>query len=130
MSVLCALHFVALKCWENCRTYINSLLNWTPAFVHFEPTRWNVLFFFDILCSFSHFKTNEIESVGLHYQMFRHFVYTLMRSAKSYKHYIYMRCCSGQVGRWNLIVARGVLKLVYFAFVKTMSQFFANYTFC
>ena len=32
--VSCALNFVALKCWENCRTYINSLLNWTPAFAH------------------------------------------------------------------------------------------------
>ena len=44
--VSCALNFVALKCWENCRTYINSLLNWTSAFTHFEPTRWNLLLFF------------------------------------------------------------------------------------
>ena len=29
--VSCALNFVALKCWENCRTYINSLLNWTSV---------------------------------------------------------------------------------------------------
>ena len=29
-----ALNFVALMCWENCRWYINSLLNWTPAFAH------------------------------------------------------------------------------------------------
>ena len=29
--VSCALNFVASKCWENCRTYINSLLNWAHA---------------------------------------------------------------------------------------------------
>ena len=34
ISVSCALNVVALKCWENCRTYIHSLLNWTPAFAH------------------------------------------------------------------------------------------------
>ena len=126
MPVLCSLHFVALKCWENCRTYINSLLNWTSAFAHFEPTRWNLLcyFFFKYLRSFPHFKTNKIESVYLHlfYQMFQHFVQTSMRSVQSYKHYIYSRCCPGQVGRWNLIVACGMLKPVYFAFVKTMLE--------
>ena len=46
-----------------------------------------------------------------------------MRSVQSYKHYIYARCCPGQVGRWNLIVACGMLKPVYFAFVKTMLKF-------
>ena len=29
-----------------------------------------------------------------------------------------------------MIVARGMLKPVYFGFVKTMLEFFANYTFC
>ena len=29
--VSCSPNFVVWKCWENCRTYINSLLNWTPA---------------------------------------------------------------------------------------------------
>ena len=53
----------------------------------------------------------------------RHFVYTLMRSAQSYKHYT-ERCCPGQVGRWNLIVARGMLKPVYFAVAETMLEFF------
>ena len=53
----------------------------------------------------------------------RHFVYTLMRSAQSYKHYT-ARCCPGQVGRWNLIVARGMLKPVYFAVAETMLEFF------
>ena len=53
-----------------------------------------------------------------------------MSSVQSHKHYIYTRCCPGQVGRWNLIVACGMLKLVYFAFVKTMLEFFANDTFC
>ena len=52
-----------------------------------------------------------------------------MRSVQSYKHYIYARCCpTGQVGRWNLIVARGMLKPVYFAF-ETILEFIANYTF-
>ena len=46
-----------------------------------------------------------------------------MRSVQSYKYYIYARCCPGQVGRWNLIVACGMLKPVYFAFVKTMLEF-------
>ena len=73
--VSCALNFVALKCWENCRTYINSLLNWTSAFAHFEPTRWNLLcFFFLIFLFLSHFKTKKIESVYLHQQTFLHFV--------------------------------------------------------
>ena len=54
----------------------------------------------------------------------RHFVYTLMRSAQSFKHYIYASCCPGQMGWWNLIVARGMLKPVYFAFVETMLNFF------
>ena len=76
----------------------------------------------------SHFKKKKIESVYLHQQTFRHFVYTLMRSAQSHKHYIYARCCPGQVGRWNLIVARGLLKPLYFAFVETMSFFFSQTT--
>ena len=33
-----------------------------------------------------------------------------------YRHYIYARCCPGQVGRWNLIVA----------FVKTLLEFFCK----
>ena len=62
-----------------------------------------------------HFKTKKAESV--------YFVHSLMRSAQSYKHYIYARCCPGQVGRWNLIVACGMFKPVYFAFVETMLEF-------
>ena len=114
---------VSLVCSSFCSF---KVLNWTPAFVHFEPTRWgrNLLcFIFLYLCSFPHFKTNQIESVYLHYQMFQHFVQTSMRSVQSYKHYIYSGCCPGQVGRWNLIVACGMLKPVYFAFVKTMLEF-------
>ena len=114
---------VCLVCSSFCSF---KVLNWTPAFVHFEPTRWgrNLLcFIFLYLCSFPHFKTNQIDSVYLHYQMFQHFVQTSMRSVQSYKHYIYARCCPGQVGRWNLIVACGMLKPVYFAFVKTMLEF-------
>ena len=65
---------VCLMCSSFCSF---KVLNWTPAFVHFEPTRWgrNLLcFIYLYLCSFPHFKTNQIESVYLHYQMFRHFV--------------------------------------------------------
>ena len=40
--------------------------------------------------------------------------------------YIYARCCSGHVGRWNLIVARGMLKPVFFAFVETMLECFCK----
>ena len=47
-----------------------------------------------------------------------------MRTAQSYKQSIYACCCPGQVGRWNLIVARGMLKPVYFASVETMLEFF------
>ena len=114
---------VCLVCSSFCSF---KVLNWTPAFVHFEPTRWggNLLcFIFLYLCSFPYFKTNQIDSVYLHYQMFQHFVQTSMRSVQSYKHYIYARCCPGQVGRWNLIAACGMLKPVYFAFVKTMLEF-------
>ena len=50
-----------------------------------------------------------------------------MRSVQSYKHYIYARCNPGQVGRWNLIVARGMLKPVYFAF-ETMLEVFLQTT--
>ena len=31
---------------DNCRTYINSLLIWTPAFVPFQPIHWSLLCFF------------------------------------------------------------------------------------
>ena len=39
-------------------------------------------------------------------------------------------CCPAKVRRWNLIAARAMLKPVYFTFVNTMLEFFANYTFC
>ena len=90
------------------------------------------MFFFLIFVFLSHFKTKKIESVYLHQQTFRHFVYTLMRSAQCYKHYIYVRRCPGQVGRWNLIVARDMLKPVYFTFKETTLEFFfffVHYTF-
>ena len=50
-----------------------------------------------------------------------------MSSVQSYKHSIYARCCPGQVGRWNLIVACGMLKPVYFAF-ETILEFFLQTT--
>ena len=88
------------------------------------------MFFFLIFLFLSDFKTKKIESVYLHQQTFRPFVYTLMRSAQSYKHYIYVRRCPGQVGRWNLIVACGMLKPVYFTFREPILEFFfVNYTF-
>ena len=33
-----------------------------------------------------------------------------MRTAQSYKHYIYACCCPGQVGRWNLISSSWYVK--------------------
>ena len=48
--VSCALNFVALKCWENCRTYINSLLNWTPAFAHLRTHSLKFAIFFFNIC--------------------------------------------------------------------------------
>ena len=71
--VSCALNFVALKCWENCRTYINSLLNWTPNFAHLWTHSLKFSVFFKIFVFLSHFKTKKIESVYLHQQTFRHF---------------------------------------------------------
>ena len=71
--VSCAFNFVALKCWKNCRTSINSLLNWTPAFAHLEPARCNLQFFF-IFLFLSHFKTKKIENFYFHQQRFRYFV--------------------------------------------------------
>ena len=59
--VSCALNFVALKCWGNCRTYINSLLNWTPAFAHLwtHSLKFSVFFFFIIICVPFLFKNKE-----------------------------------------------------------------------
>ena len=50
--VSCALNFVALKCWENCRTYINSLLNWTPNFAHLWTHSLKFCFFFYLCVPF------------------------------------------------------------------------------
>ena len=62
ISVSCALNVVALKCWENCRTYIHSLLNWTPAFAHLRTHSLKfVMFFFLIVVFLSYFKTKKIE---------------------------------------------------------------------
>ena len=49
-----------------------------------------------------------------------------MRSAQFYKYDIYARFCPGQLGRGNLIVVLGMLKPAYFAFVKTMLEFFCK----
>ena len=62
--------------------------------------------------------------------MFRHFFLDFNEVRAILQALLYARCCPGHVGRWNLIVARGMLKPVYFPFVKTMLEFFANYTFC
>ena len=123
IHVSCTLNFVALKCWENSRTYVNSLVNWTPVFAHFDPTRWNLLWVFFRFVFLSHFKTKKIESVYLHQQTFPLFVQTLTDLSLILQA-LYARCRPGQVGRWNLIVTRGTLKPVYFAFVKTMLEFF------
>ena len=41
--------FCSFKVLGKLKNIINSLLNWTPAFVHFESTRWNLLVFFFFL---------------------------------------------------------------------------------
>ena len=73
ISVSCALNVVALQCWENCRTYIHSLLNWTPAFARLRTHSLKFAMFFLIFVFLSYFKTKKIESVYLHQQTFRHF---------------------------------------------------------
>ena len=81
------------------------------------------------MCSFPISKQRKLKVFTYIKKRFGTLFKTLMRSVQSYKHYIYARCCpTGQVGRWNLIVARGMLKPVYFAF-ETILEFIANYTF-
>ena len=129
--VSCALNFVALKCWENCRTYINSLLNWTSAFAHFEPTRWNLLcFFFNISLPFP-FQNKEnwkcllastnVSALCLDFDE----VSTILQA-------LHIRALlSRSSGEMKFDSSSCMLKPVYFAFVKTMLEFFfANYTFC
>ena len=125
--VSCALNFVALKCWENCRTYINSLLNWTPAFTYFQPTRLAMIFFLYVFLS--HFKTKKIESVYFHQQTIGT-LFILWWGQRNPASTTYTRAII-QV-KWedkNLIVARGMLKPVHFAFVETMLEFFC-FCFC
>ena len=52
-----------------------------------------------------------------------------MRSAQSYRHYIYARCCPGHL-KWEMKFNSSscMLKPVYFAFVKTMLEFFLQTT--
>ena len=124
--ISCALNFVASKCWENCRTYLNSLLKWTPAFAHFEPNRWNLQWYYFNICVPFPFQNKEnwkcllattnVSALCLHFDE----VSVILQAL-----YIYARRCSGQVGRWNLIVARGMLKPV-FPLVETMWESFCK----
>ena len=128
--VSCAVNFVAFKCWENCRTYINSLLNSTPAFAHFEPARWNLLFFFNISVPFP-FQNEEnwkcllastnVSALCLDFDEVSAILQALHIRA----------LLSRSSGEMKFDSSSCMLKPVYFAFVKTMLQiFFANYTFC
>ena len=126
--VSCALNFVALKCWENCRTYINSLLNWTSAFAHFEPTRWNLLcFFFNISLPFP-FQNKEnwkcllastnVSALCLDFDEVSAILQALHIRA----------LLSRSSGEMKFDSSSCMLKPVYFAFVKTMLEFFLQTT--
>ena len=116
--VSCALNFLALKCWENCRTYINSLLNWTSAFAHFEPTRWNLLFFFNISLPFP-FQNKEnwkclpasknVSALCLDFEEVSAILQALHIRA----------LLSRSSGEMKFDSSSCMLKPVYFAFVKT-----------
>ena len=73
---------------------------------------------FFLICGFlSHFKTNKMfTSINKHSALCLYCdeVSAILQA---------LRCCPGQVGRRNLIVTRGMLKPVYFAFVETISDF-------
>ena len=112
------------KCWENRRTHINSLRNWTPAFAHFEPTRWNLLCFFNICVPFL-FQNKENWKCLLTSTNVSALCLDFDEVSAILQAHTYARCCPGQVERWNLIVARGMLKPVYFAF-ETMLEFFSK----
>ena len=126
--VLCALNFVASKCWENCRTYINSMLNWTSAFAHFEPTRWNLLcFFFNISLPFP-FQNKEnwkcllastnVSALCLDFDEVSAILQALHIRA----------LLSRSSGEMKFDSSSCMLKPVYFAFVKTMLEFFLQTT--
>ena len=125
ISVSCALNVVALKCWENCTTYIHSLLNWTPPLLRtFEPTRSNLLFFFNICVPFL-FQNKENWKCLLTSTNVSALCLDFDEVSAILQAHTYARCCPGQVERWNLIEARGMLKPVYFAF-ETMLEFFSK----
>ena len=127
--VLCALNFVASKCWENCRTYINSMLNWTSAFAHFEPTRWNLLFFFFLIFLFlSDFKTKKIESVYLHQQTVSALCLDFDEVSAILQALHIRALLSRSSGEMKFDSSSCMLKPVYFAFVKTMLEFFLQTT--
>ena len=83
----------------NCTTYMNSLLSWTLDFAHFEPTRWNLQWYFFNMCVPFPFEKKENWKCLLPSTNVWHFVYTWMSSAQSYKHYIYARFLSMSSGK-------------------------------
>ena len=124
--VSCALNSVALKCWENCRTYINSLLNWTSAFAHFEPlAEICYVFFFNISLSFQ-FQNKEnwkcllastiVSALCLDFDEVSAILQALHIRA----------LLSRSSGEMKFDSSSCMLKPVYFAFVKTMLEFFCK----
>ena len=116
------------KCWENRRTHINSLRNWTPAFAHFEPTRWNLLcFFFNISVPFL-FQNKEnsncllvstnASALCLHFD-----------EVSAILQVLHIRALfSRSSGEMTFDSSSCMLKPVYFAFVETMLEFFLQTT--
>ena len=125
ISVSCALNVVALQCWENCRTYIHSLLNWTPAFAHLPTHSLKFAMFFFNICVPFLFQNKENWKCLLTSTNVSALCLDFDEVSAILQAHTYARCCPGQVERWNLIEARGMLKPVYFAF-ETMLEFFSK----
>ena len=109
---------------------INSLLNWTLAFAHFEPTRWNLpcfFFFFNISLRFP-FQNKEnwkcllastnVSALCLDFDEVSGILQALHIRA----------LLSRSSGEMKFDSSSCMLKPVYFAFVKTMLEFFLQTT--
>ena len=59
--VSCALNFVASKCWKNCRTYVNSLLNWAHADMSSQTWHGFYKHMYFIECLFNVYPWSELE---------------------------------------------------------------------
>ena len=114
--------------WENCKTYINSLLNWTSAFAHFEHTRWNLLcFFFKYFSSFP--IQNKENSKCLLASTNASALCLDFDEVSAILQALHIRALlSRSSGEMKFDSSSCMLKPVYFAFVKTMLEFFSQTT--